>query len=327
MVYEKDYYTILGISPDASKEEIRRAYRHLVLQCHPDKNPEIPSGRFNEVTEAYKILSNDQKKSKYDYTLRMSEAFKGTPETTSDRSRSRIGPDLKISINVELEDLIRQNKKTVVIKRKGACKECAGTGSKNKKRSKCLTCSGKGVVPDLMSIIFGGNKCPHCGGIGSYPDRECKACCGTGQAEESFRKTIQLTPHTKNCIVLQKLGNYPVGGGTPGNLIVGLNIKEHPVYSLRSLNIWGNLEISPAQAILGDSMEIDVFGKKEVVVIPINVKDKMIIKKEGAGISYGDRKGDLILRFNMRLPSEVSSEEIELYRKILDIEGGKRKHG
>jgi len=298
-------YEILEIDPSASLEEIQRAYRKLVRKYHPDKNknPDAPL-KFRQVHEAYVFLKH--KKSK--------------PAEKSQEDHTR-GRDLKVTINVDINEVIRGLKKTFTSKRRGLCPKCDGTGSKLKKRKKCVFCGGTGLRG--LDLVLGQKKrCLYCTGIGTIIDGEkCSTCNGEAVLSEETKHSIKLSPLNATYKIPHQ-GNYSIGFPEPGDLYVDLIISQDTNYRVQGLDIIGSLNISPAQAIVGDTLYINVFGKKISITITPGVRNNSIVFIEQGGINFENRTGSLKLKIQVELPVIFTQDELELYRKILAIEKG-----
>jgi molecular chaperone DnaJ len=303
-------YDILGIPEGSDLQEIKRAYRSLAKKFHPDKNHNPDTANFNKVTEAYDTLSDAEKRKEHDSHISREKPHK---------SHIPSGSDLKIAIHASALDIIRGVKKIVVTKRKCPCPTCDGTGSASKKIKKCVYCNGTGWQG--LSLLLGQKrKCPYCIGIGFLPDGEkCKKCLGMHQIIETLRHEITLNP-ISNYIVIPDAGNYPIGQGKPGDLIVELNITQDHRYNIQGLNIETVLSISPAQAVLGDDLPLHIFDRQINFHIPSGTGDRDIIEQENCGVSYEGKTGMLRARIKIEIPKIISEKEKELYKELLNTE-------
>lgn len=310
-----NYYKILDIEVNATDEDIKRAYRHLVLKYHPDKNSEPYAEEiFRQVQKAYDVLSSD-KRIPYDESLKKEALL--NQRTVS----QNVGADLRFSIKVNVIDLIKGYKKTVPIKRKGRCLICDGTGSQNKKIKKCNFCNGTGLQ-GLPLILGQKKKCTYCGGIGHRPqDKACLMCKGSGLISELIRHEIQLSPFTY-VITISGMGDYPIGAGRPGDLTIELDVKQDSQYKLKGLDISGTVGISPAQAVLGDTVLLNVFDKETEVIIPPGTQHNEVIEQEGGGISYEGKTGIFKATIKIVMPDIITEEEKTLYNQLLSLEKG-----
>jgi len=304
---KKNYYDILGISEYASDGEVKKAYRKIAIESHPDKNPGNKKAEvFREATEAYETLKDKVKRARYDRKA----PFK------KKRKSARRGTDLRIKLNLNREDLVYQKKQLILIKRRGLCPQCNGTGSTLRKLKECRFCSGTGLQG--FALVMGNKKrCTHCDGAGSYPEGEkCSKCKGMALVTETIHHEIKLNPLSEH-FTLKDLGNCSFCGET-GDLIVELYIKENPNYLVRGLNITKKIQISPAQAILGNTLDLDVFKKKLKIKIPSGIQNKHIIEIEKGGITYKGRTGFFRAEINVIIPAVITEKEKNLYREILN---------
>jgi len=309
LIMSKTYYDILEISLDSSGAEIKRAYRKLSIKYHPDKNPDKNSKeKFQEIKEAYETLKDPDLKEKYDKTI--------LPKTK--RKKIKKGSDLKITINVTQEDLILERRKRIMTQRKGLCTQCNGTGSFLKKTKKCKFCNGTGLQG--LALVMGNRKnCKHCGGSGNLPEGSfCSVCNGSGLYKETIYHEIILNPMS-DYYILKGLGNFCYCGKA-GDLIVGLNIIKNSSYEIKGRNISGDIKISPAQAILGDKLNLNVFNRQIKIDIPSGTQNKQIFEIENGGITYKNKTGKFIGKIIIHIPEIISDEEKKLYQKILSIE-------
>jgi len=302
-------YETLGISENANEDKIKKAFRRLAMKYHPDKNGS--SDKFREITEAYEILCNEERKKTHDSIL-----AKHT-HTRPDIALS--GTDLKIFIRVHTLEMIKSVKKIVVIKRKCPCPVCEGTGSSLKKTKKCIYCDGTGLQG--LALIMGQKKrCTYCGGVGTMPEGEkCENCKGEQLILETIKREIILDP-LSNYIIVPASGNYPLKKGPPGNLIVNLEVIQDPTFKTHGLNIETVINISPAQAILGDDISLNVFDRKIMLHIPPGTTNQTVIEQENCGISYKNKTGLLKILVNIEIPKILSDKEKSLYQELLNME-------
>jgi len=303
-----NYYEILGVSPDCSVEEIKKAYRRIAVSNHPDKISSVePSKRkvleeaFKKASEAYKVLITPEKRTDYDKTVSYNDVkkYKGNKK----------GADLNASIIVTLEELALNKKKNIQIERKGICPDCKGTGSITGTSQPCYFCK------------FSPNKkCFVCDGRGFIPEKSCKSCDGLGIITEQKQiRNIEIPP-TQDFLVIEGYGHYPSGGGTPGDLHLNIVIDQHKPYTLEKLTVIYNQRISPAQAVLGDYLTHNFYGISiPIYVPPMSDNGSRVVVRE-KGLNWKGWKGDFIAVLRIQISKNISEEEKKLYASILTLE-------
>jgi len=309
----ENHYDILGVSKNASDEQIKRAYRKIAIKFHPDKKQgnKVAEEMFREATEAYEILKDPVKKEKYDSQFSWSR-----PKTKTIKRR---GADLRVSVKVSRADLVRGVERIIVIKRNGKCKKCDGTGSLDRTIKDCACCNGTGLQG--FSLALGERKkCHYCKGVGAAPGGiRCFDCKGTALTAEILHRNITLNPLMASSTMLLNLGNHCFAG-VPGNLFIDLDIIEDPNYKVYNLDVTGKIKISPAQAILGDSIKLSVFGKELTIKIPPGIHSGDTIDVINGGITYEGKTGHFKARAYINIPPIITEQEKELYKKLLQIE-------
>lgn len=299
------YRELLGVTQAATIEEIKTAYRALAKKHHPDKTSTPGADeRFRELTEACNTLCG------------LSEKESATAESPTTERR---GTNSTVTLQATLFDLISCASKPVSYVRWNRCVVCDGTGSAARKTTRCAMCGGSGYQG--MSVLLGNKKhCLYCDGVGFTPHPpKCPSCNGKGVGRDRGMIRIQLNPYSE-VIVVQGKGNYPVGGGTPGNLIVEVHIEAHPKWELQGIDLHTSIDISPAQAVVGDDIELNVLGKVIPVFIPAGIQQGATIFKEGAGVKYEGKEGCLKCKVNIIVPRVISKDEEHLYRQIIQME-------
>jgi molecular chaperone DnaJ len=300
-----DLYKILNVPQDASQDDIKKAYRKIALKAHPDKR-KGGSEEFRNATEAYSTLKNPETRKAYDAIITPPQHIKHQ------------GSDLSVTLKVKIEDFINGAERVIRVTRKGLCLACVATGSTEKKSSLCPACGGSGY--DSISIILGPKKrCRKCSGYGTIPDGDrCRICSGTGLVDETLQHNIKLNPLRD--IVIKGSGNYLTPNGFPGNLIVELNQAKDRLYSRHGLDLKRLIQISPARAVLGGKIPINVFGCNIELAIPSGSQNGAEIEIKDAGIFYENRQGNLSIKIEVLTPNIVTKEEHDLYNKLLSLE-------
>lgn len=347
----KDYYAILGVPRNATQEEIKRAYRRLAMQYHPDRNPgnKEAEERFKEISEAYEVLSDPQKRAIYDregYAGLKSSGYRGFEDigdifkTFSDlfeeffgftfeeaaTPKKRDGSDLSTEVWIDFEDLFKEKKISIEIERWETCETCQGLGYDPYKGVKpCSHCQGKGKVSYREGFFRLTYICPECGGSGTSYVEKCKICEGQGRVRRKRTLQVNIPPGVEDGSIFRLKGEGEGGalGGRPGDLYIRVRIKPHPKFKRKNLDILGEIKINFISAILGDTLKLPYFGKEIILEIPPGTQpgDKIVLKGEGLPDWRSGKRGDLILSLQIELPKKISSEGEKLLRNLAEMEG------
>ncbi|HHP7229266.1 MAG TPA: molecular chaperone DnaJ [Xenococcaceae cyanobacterium] len=355
-----DYYQILGISRDASKEEIKRAYRRLARKYHPDVNQESGAEeQFKEINRAYEILSEPETRARYD---RFGEAgvasgaggsgfeygdmggFADIFETifggfggvgTQTTSRRRSGPvrgdDLRLDLKLEFREAVFGGEKQIKIPHLEACEVCQGTGAKpGSSPNTCPTCNGVGQVKRATRTPFGSfaqvSTCPTCNGVGEVIEAKCEACNGAGRVQKTKKLKITIPPGVDNGTRLRVAseGDAGVRSGTPGDLYVYLFVEPDKEFTREGINIKSEITISYLQAILGCHLEINGVDGKEAITIPAGTQPNTVLTLENKGVpKLGNpvSRGNHLITVKVEIPTKINTDERELLEKLANIKG------
>jgi molecular chaperone DnaJ len=327
----KDYYKILGVPPDASDEEIRKAYYKLAHKYHPDKGGD--EKKFKEINEAYRILSDKEKRAQYDRYGRVFEEAPGVgaegpfewfwakPDFDfefdfgdlgemveemfgfgTERARKRDlkrGKDIEVGVEISLEDTLSGKKQKIVLEKYIVCSRCHGTGAEpGTKIKECFSCRGTGQVQQIKKTFFGTftrtTICPECGGEGYRPEKPCNVCNGEGRIRGEEEIEIFIPPGVDNNQIIKIPGKGDAGrrGGKPGDLYVRVFVKEHPIFERKGDDLYISVPISFSQAALGDEIEIPTLeGKKILLKVPAGTESGKILRISGKGIPHFSAQG------------------------------------
>ena len=359
-----DYYEILGVDKNATKDEIKSAFRKKARQLHPDVNkaPDAEE-KFKELGKAYETLSDDEKRQLYDrygedglknagYTQGpfdfgfggindIFEAFFGGGmggfSTRQNPNAPINGENLRMDVQIGFMDAIRGVEKEIKINHRETCDECGGTGKdKNAKQSVCKTCQGQGRVQQNTRTILGNftsvTTCPSCGGTGIDPSALCKKCRGTGgiNKEKSVKIKIPKGVDSGSRIRIANEGNAGKNGGRPGDMYIVLYVKESKEFIRDGVDIHTLLEISMPQAVLGDDVVIKTVDGEETIHIPQGVENLEKILIKGKGVPYlgkENQRGNHYVTIKIKTPKKLSKEEEKLYRELFQIEKNEKKSG
>ena len=352
---KRDYYDILGVGKNASAEEIKKAYRKMALKYHPDKNPDDSSAEemFKEAAEAYEVLSNQDKRSRYDQFghagmrgggmggshMSMDDIFShfgdvfggafGGGGFGGQQSRRRVnrGSNLRVKVKLSLEDVAHGVEKKIKLNKYTKCTSCHGSGSeKGSSPSTCPTCHGQGQVTRVTNTFLGqmqtASTCPQCGGSGEIITNKCKVCYGNGIVKGEEVVSINIPAGVADGMQLSVggKGNAGARGGIPGDLIVLIEEKEHPELIRDGNNLLYDLYINFADAALGSSNEIPTIDGKARIKITPGTQGGKVLRLKGKGIpdvnGYG--RGDLLVNINIWTPRDLTKEEKEMMEKLKD---------
>lgn len=351
MTTYKDYYAILGVPRNATFEEIKRAYRRLALQYHPDRNPgnKEAEEKFKEISEAYEVLSDPQKRAIYDregYAGLKGHGYRGFEDiddifrTFSDlfqeffgfsfeepsRSPRRDGADLSAEILFNFEDLFKGKEVDLELERWETCEHCQGLGYDTKAGLvDCPQCRGRGKIIYTEGFFRVSYTCPDCGGRGYQYREKCPHCKGAGRFRRKRTLRISIPPGVEDGAVFRYPGEGEGGifGGRPGDLYIRIKVKPHPTFRREKNNVYGQIRVNFVSAILGDKIVIPYFGENLEITIPPGTQpeDEIVIKGKGLKDWKSGSTGDLILKVKVELPKEVSPEGRDLLRLFAEKEG------
>lgn len=323
----KDYYAILGLDQSASADEIKRAYRKLALQYHPDKNPGDKDAveKFKQINQAYAVLSDAEKRARYD-RYGTEDAGAASPGGFGDifdlfeqvfgfrspRSASRAAPrgeDLEATLELELKDVVTAGEHLVNYSRLVLCESCNGEGGK---RQTCSACGGRGNLEEYRQSIFGTmmaqTPCVRCRGRGFTLTEACARCKGSGQARKSESISVKLPAGIDENQMVRVAGMGNVGPGGPGDLFVRLRIKPHPEFTREGAHLIYHLKIGLAQAALGAQLEVPGLDGKYPLDIPPGTQHGKVFELAGKGLPYPGRntRGHLRVIVEVNVPTKLS---------------------
>ncbi|MBU3922646.1 molecular chaperone DnaJ [Patescibacteria group bacterium] len=346
----KDYYSILGVSKSSSKEEIKRAYRKLAHQYHPDKNGGDDK-KFKEINESYQILSDDQKRQQYDQfgtnfnqagssgagfedmfsgfqgnfsNFDFSDMF-GDVFSRAGFSRKQKGKDIVVDVEISLEDAFKGIVKEINLRKLTNCSNCRGTGGEpGKGKKRCSDCNGVGKIEQTKRTFFGifsqVISCPKCNGKGEVPEKECKKCKGRGKVYDIETIKLKLPAGVNNAQTIRLAGRGEVSksDGSSGDLYVRVHVKKHKEFERKGDDIYYNAKIKFTQAVLGDKIDIPTLENNVKLKIPVGTESNKIFRLVDKGMPRLNRsgRGDLYVKINVIVPKRLSRKEKQLIEEL-----------
>ena len=345
----KNYYDILGVGRSATPEEIKKAFRQLARETHPDANPGDPEAeaRFKLAAEAYEVLSNPDRRRRYDRgdTVDLSDLFSGMGGI-DDLLRSVFGDsglfggrvyrpprgrDVLVRARVTLEDAAFGSESVVEYEAAVACGECAGSGSTpGTTPTTCTDCGGGGQVRMAQRSVFGTmmsvTTCPTCRGDGSLISDPCVACAGSGAAAEKVRVIVEIPPGVSSGTRLRLTGRGESGGrgGGAGDLFVEIAVADDPRFERHDSDLVHRTSIGIAEATLGTRIEVPTIdGDPTTIDIPRGTQPGSAFTLAGHGMTHLGRRGrgDLVVVVDVAIPEELGEEEEDLLRRWAELRG------
>jgi molecular chaperone DnaJ len=352
----RDYYEVLGVARDASVDEIKKAYRRLAVEFHPDRNPGNSEAeeRFKEAAQAYAILSDPEKRSRYDrfgHEGVGDQPFTGfDPNAFGDFAdilgslfgfgdffggrgggrgqRRRRGHDLQYTLRISLDDAAKGIERSIRVPRLERCETCSGTGSKPGTTPEvCGTCGGNGQVMFRRGFLSVAQTCPTCSGAGRVNRSPCEPCSGHGRVEKEATLMVRIPAGVDNGMRLRLAGEGEDGthGGEAGDLFVVIGVTPHDVFSRDGDDLHMELPISVFQAMLGAEVSATTIQNEAAKIeIRPGTQPGEVHRIRGAGMPNinGRRSGDLHVHFKVVVPQKLSSEQRQLIEEVARIGGG-----
>ncbi len=347
---KRDYYEVLGIDRRASDQEIKSAYRKLAMQHHPDRNPENKEEaeeRFKEITEAYGVLADSQKRAAYnqfghagvsstggwspDFSSTIFSDFEdlfgdffgfgGFGRGAHQRRRASRGADLRYDLEISLEEAARGLETKIKIPRSETCSDCHGTGAKKGSEPvTCPACGGRGQIRHQQGFFTVSRTCSQCRGMGQVMREACPSCRGKGQVQQEKVLGLKIPAGVEEGTRLRVSGEGEAGsmGGPHGDLYVVLRVREHPYFDRQGNDLYYTIPISIAQATLGAEVKVPTFRGQERLRIPEGTQNGTVFRLRGSGMPSvdGRRQGDLYVSVYVVTPTGLSREQRRMFEML-----------
>lgn len=352
----KDFYSILGVSKGASADDVKKAFRRLAHEHHPDKGGDAQ--KFKDVNEAYQILGDDKKRATYDqfgsaafeqggmggpggfggfqqggFTVNMEDmgdlgdVLGGMFGFGGGRSGQKRGQDIEVDVTLDFLESVTGTTKRVTLYKHDVCATCSGSGAEpGSSFASCKTCQGKGRIERMQRTIFGtiqtAATCAECQGKGQVPERRCKACAGRGIERRNKELDVKIPAGISDgeALKISGEGEHPPHGGRPGDLFVRITVKRHTTFTREGNDILSSIDIPYTTLVLGGSVDIDTVEGKGSLKIPSGTKPGTVFKLRGKGIpflrSYG--RGDHLVTVQPIVKGSLSREQRSLIERLRD---------
>ena len=356
MAVKRDYYEVLGVGRQASPEELKRAFRKIAMDSHPDRNPDdaVAAARFKEASEAYAVLSDPDRRRSYDLFGHSAVGAGGPAVDFSDmpfadifdtffgggfgarsrRERSNRGDDLRYDLAITFEESFGGVEKEIDVLRLGMCDHCSGSGAEpGSGQETCPGCGGSGQIRRAAQSFFGQvvttSTCPTCAGAGRILKNPCAVCRGQGRVQKARRLSVKVPAGVDmgSQIRISGEGEAGVRGGPPGDLYVVLRVKAHPHLARHEQDIVYELRINIVQASLGDRIEIPTIEGPVEIAIPAGTQHGQSFRLQGRGMPdvRGGRRGDQYVVVQVVVPKDLNPEQKAMLRKVGGLTGRPEK--
>lgn len=352
MSIKRDYYEVLEVSRTASGDEIKKAYRQMALKYHPDRNPDDPEAeqKFKEAAEAYDVLRDQEKRSRYDkfghegvnggggfgpfssnedifshFSDIFGDLFGFSMGGGSRGNRPQAGPNLRYNLSISLRQAAKGDSVTIKIPMDVSCPECNGSGAaKGTQPETCTNCNGHGQVRHNQGFFQIAVPCPRCHGTGQMIKQVCPRCKGHTTIEEMRELSVRIPPgvDSGNRLRLRGEGGPGIYGGPPGDLYVVLHVEDDPEFDRDGPNLLLSHKITMVQAALGAKIEVNGLDGPVQLEIPRGTQSGELFRLAGLGLPEvnSSRKGDLLVEIKVLIPTSLSAKQEELLRSFAEAE-------
>jgi molecular chaperone DnaJ len=357
---KQDYYAVLGVSREASADELKKAYRKLAMQYHPDRNPgdAKAEARFKEVNEAYDVLKDEQKRAAYDRFGHAAFENGGGPgpgaagvdfggglgdifdqmfgEFTGRRGGGRGprgGADIRQAVEIDLAEAFTGTKVNLRVPTRVVCDACSGSGSADKERKAdtCPTCGGMGKVRAQQGFFVIERTCPACGGAGRVIRNPCRICSGAGTVPRERTLSVQIPAGVEDGTRIRLAGEGEAGGpgAPPGDLYVHVGIRPHELFQRDGANIFCRMPLRMTQAALGGEIEVaTIDGSRAKVKIPPGTQtgDQFRLRSKGFSVLRSAARGDMFIQVAVETPQHLTARQRELLEAFEEEARKSEKH-
>ncbi len=350
---KRDYYEVLGVVRQATVVEIKTTYRKLALEYHPDRNPDNPEAEelFKEASEAYEVLSDPQKRQRYDTYGHagldgtgfqpfhdvedvfasfgdLFEDFFGFSGSPRHRGARRRGGDLTLELTIDFEEAVFGAEQEVDVTKWAPCKRCEGKGAKEGTgRQSCSQCGGTGQVGVSQGFFMVRSTCPRCQGQGTAITDPCEDCHGEGRLQKQSHLQVKVPAGVdeQTRLILRGEGEAGREGASPGDLYVLLAIRPHELFRREGSDLHADLELEMTQAALGDRVAIETLDGSHELEVPAGTQtgETLVVKKAGVPNIQSKKRGDLILHAFVKTPKKLNRKQSKLLKELAE----ERKEG
>lgn len=350
---KRDYYEVLGVSKTASDDEIKKAYRKLAMKYHPDRNPDNPEAeeKFKEASEAYEVLSDSDKRSMYDRMghnafeggfgggsgfgggfsaedifSQFGDIFGGAFGGRGGQTRARQGADLRYVLDLTLEEAVKGLKKNITFTAPAPCESCDGKGAKNSSDIQtCNTCHGAGYVRMQQGFFSVQQPCSSCRGQGKTIKNPCGSCHGSGVKDRQQTLEVNIPAGVDNGDRIRLAGKgEAIANGTAGDLYVEIVVREHPIFQREGADLYMDVHVNIADAVLGKEIEVATLDGKVSLKIPEGTQNGKRFRLKGKGVKpiRSSMVGDLFCQIIVDTPTNLTDRQRELFKELQDSLSG-----
>jgi molecular chaperone DnaJ len=350
---KRDYYEVLGVQRTSSVDEIKKAYRKLAVKYHPDKNPGDAEAeeKFKEAAEAYGVLSDEEKRARYDRFGHQGLGgmggfdpnqfadfgdilgdlfgfgdFFGSGRGGRKGTRAARGNDLRYDLQLEFMDAVFGKEITLNIPRTVQCTTCSGSGAKpGTQPVTCTGCAGRGQIRYSQGFFAVARTCPQCGGAGKVIKDPCTTCNGAGRVREEKKISVKIPPGVDDGSRLRVAAEGEAGfnGGPAGDLYVFISVKDHPKFQRRDYDIHSEHPISYTRAALGGDATVETIDGTDALKIPAGTQPNQVFRLRGKGVPFldGSGRGDHYVHIVVRIPAALTDEQRTMLEQLAALEG------